>query len=377
MVEIRGTKMRLLPAIFLSALIAGSSPARRRRVTAFVRSIPSASSTSAVTERWPGDCSRMGQGTSSGSPENGGLHRGRGTIYELVHGKRYKLIHSFCEHGDCSDGSSPNSLLIDVAGNLYGTTFQGGSSQTGTVFELSPNRGGDSWTYSQLYNFCSLDLCVDGANPTGLTYAGAANGVPYDGVSPLFGTADFSYGTANGGVAFQLSPAPGHPATWSQTVLYSFCAQANCADGRLPAGLLLMDASGNLFGTASFGGIGDAGTAFELSPAGGGWTETTLYKFCSSTNCADGKLPSGWPDRGRARRVVRYNAARRRGVRQHDGRNLRGSFQARAGGREFRRDRASRVLCEAGLSGRRLPGPGIDHGLVGEPLRCDGVRRRQ
>src|SRR5262249_49272754 len=81
--------------------------------------------------------------------------------------------------------------------------------------------------------------------------------------------------------------------------LYDFCAQQNCADGANPVGTLLMDPSGNLFGTTSSGGTGHgtdgtAGTVFELSPnRHGGWSERVLHSFCLETNCTDGALPHG------------------------------------------------------------------------------------
>ena len=82
---------------------------------------------------------------------------------------------------------------------------------------------------------------------------------------------------------------------WTEKVLYRFCAQNNCTDGYTPQAGLVTDRAGNLYGTTYWGGTGGVagvgeGTVFELQPDG---TETVLYSFCSQKNCADGptRLP--------------------------------------------------------------------------------------
>lgn len=161
------------------------------------------------------------------------------------------------------DGANPESRLTFYGGNLYGTTYSGGLG-FGTVFELSPN-GSGGWTETQLYNFCSLSSCADGANPT-YSY------VIFDTVGNLYGTA--YEGGANGyGVVFELSPAG---ASWTETVLYSF---ANSPDGANPVNGLIVDAVGNLYGTTYGGGKTGNGTVFEMTPSGGGWKEKVIYTF--------------------------------------------------------------------------------------------------
>jgi uncharacterized repeat protein (TIGR03803 family) len=179
------------------------------------------------------------------------------------------------------NGNSPNTnLLLDSSGNLYGATEWGGTSGNcgslgcGTVFELSPGSGG--WTQSVLYNFGSDSNDGDGINPTGLIFDQAGN---------LYGTA--GVGVNGGGIVFELSPHP--DGSWTQQVLYSFCSLSNCADGSSPGGLVL-DASGNLFGTTYAGGADGAGTAFQLTQAGGSWTEKVLHDF--QNNGKDGYNPS-------------------------------------------------------------------------------------
>ena len=147
-----------------------------------------------------------------------------------------------------------------------------------------------------IYRFCSQQNCADGTIPAGgLTYAGASSGVPYDGVSPLFGVTGGG-GANNGGTVFELTNSAGH---WAENVLYSFCSQGgtDCTDGHVPQGELVIDASGNPYGVTVQGGGNDphlngAGVAFELVPSeGNAWSETTLYRFCSMAHCADGARP--------------------------------------------------------------------------------------
>src|ERR1043166_9122999 len=152
-------------------------------------------------------------GNLFGTTAYGGPHHGQGTVFELVHGRKYKFVHGFCPSHDCSGGSSPaGPLIIDTAGNLYGEAVYGGAHGAGVVFELSP--GANGWTFRLLYDFCSEGGagCTDGANPVGgLTYTGAATGAPYDGVSPLYGT---TAQTSVQAVAFQLVAGE---TGWSET----------------------------------------------------------------------------------------------------------------------------------------------------------------
>src|SRR5437762_6597435 len=184
----------------------------------------------------------------------GGKGGAAGTVWELIGGKRLKVLHTFPHDG--SQGTRAQGfLIVDTAGNVYGTTVQGGAHNGGNAFELSPN-GDGSWTFQVLYNFCSQANCADGAAPSGLTYEGASSGVPYDGVSPLFGTA--------GKVAFQLVLGE---QGWTESVLYTFCSQGaeNCTDGSEPMGGVFVDGSGSLFGTTFSGGANGRGTVFELT----------------------------------------------------------------------------------------------------------------
>jgi uncharacterized repeat protein (TIGR03803 family) len=216
-----------------------------------------------------------------------------GIVYALLkQGNKYKfrVIHKFCEDG-CSDGQNPfGTLIIDVDGNLYGTTSNAGANNGGTVFKLRPSKNKKKWKLTTLYSFCYP--CASGGEPVaGLTYQGAQSGLAYDGKSSLYGVT--LYGGANsGGVAFQLSFGGKKPA---YTVLHDFCLQAGCSDGKQPESALIMDTKGNLFGTTRDGGsdIEFSGTVFELSPAKSGYTTTTLYRFCQTGGCTDGMFPRG------------------------------------------------------------------------------------
>ncbi len=170
-----------------------------------------------------------------------------------------------------SDSGTPQSSLTpDGAGNLYGTTYYGGPSGAGTVFELSPN-GSGGWNEIVLYNFTGG---LDGKYP-GLSY------VIFDKFGNLYSTA--SNGGAHGqGVVFELSPGG---TSWAETVLYNF---AGGTDGAIPANGLIVDPTGNFYGTTYYGGSGNGGTVFELSPSGGGWNEQVIYNNGAGSNSGGG-----------------------------------------------------------------------------------------
>lgn len=203
----------------------------------------------------------------------GGSGEGSGTVYQLTpsgSGWTETVIHRFVR----AEGANPEApLAIDGSGNLYGTAFSGGAHGQGTVFELSPD-GAGSWTYQVIYSFTGL---LDGAHP--------ADGVIFDGDGNLYGTASGG-GAYGGGVVFELSPDGS--GGWTYTVLHQF----NNVDGRFPGarGTLTFDGSGNLYGVTGGGGLVNAGVVYELSPDGsGGWTHTVLHSFTGS----DGADPLG------------------------------------------------------------------------------------
>ena len=182
----------------------------------------------------------------------------------------YTVLHNFTNG---SDGGFPQAgLVMDRAGNLYGTAVTGGTTGNGTVFKLEPF--GSSWIFSPLYEFYGTS---DGAAPTGPLTIGP-DGALY-GTTLAGGYFQGEYCNDGGcGVVFQLRPRPTIPASsltpWNETVLLAF----NAADGNEPVyPQLLFDRAGNIYGTTQFGGGHVAGNVFELSPSAGGWTETVLY----------------------------------------------------------------------------------------------------
>ncbi|MGA2695265.1 MAG: choice-of-anchor tandem repeat GloVer-containing protein [Terriglobales bacterium] len=226
-------------------------------------------------------------GNLYGTTLNGGsTGLNAGTVYELSPnasgGWTETVLYNFCPAGPpCLDGDQPQSTLVmDQAGNLYGTTQAGGMGNDGSggvAFELSPpSQQGNPWTETVLYNFCS-DLknneCLDGLQPFA--------GLIFDRVGNLYGTT-FEGGRHNLGTVFELSPGS---SGWTETVLYNFCSSrlgSRCFDGAGPYSSLIFDKAGNLYGTTVAGGNQSgyaAGVLFELSPGSKGWTENLLAEF--------------------------------------------------------------------------------------------------
>jgi uncharacterized repeat protein (TIGR03803 family) len=217
-----------------------------------------------------------GYGNLYGTTVYGGTS-GNGVVFGLFRTPppfeeyRYRILYSFCAQSGCADGALPVAgLAADTAGNLYGTTWVGGTAGAGVVFKLAPDG-----TETVLYNFCSQDGCADGAYPLA--------SLIIDGAGNLYGTTRGG-GFQNEGVVFNLTP------DGTETVLYSFCGRIVCADGAYPEAGLIIDGGGNLYGTTYSGGFGQQGVAFELAPDG---TETVLWNFCALSQCADGAQPAG------------------------------------------------------------------------------------
>lgn len=246
-----------------------------------------------------------------GSPCTSQGSAGCGTVYQLMppsaQGGAWteRAIYSFCTHGSgqysCPDGTFPvGGVTVDKSGNVYGTTVYGGHNPKncefrgcGTVFKLTPTSG--SWTYSQLY---APSTSAVGESPMAAptvvsesVYGSFAEGARNDagavfGLLPKGGLEEFSlpggqdgspraasivednelygssYGATNSsdaGVVFQVTSAG------QETVLHSFCSEANCADGIGPLGMV-RDKSGNLYGVTYWGG--DASCPFSTNGCG-------------------------------------------------------------------------------------------------------------
>jgi uncharacterized repeat protein (TIGR03803 family) len=177
---------------------------------------------------------------------------------------KYKTLRKFTGG---KDGGVPQAgLIFDQAGNLYGTTFRDGAHNGGTVFELKPNTNG-SWSETVLYSFCALDDCYDGSAPEA--------GLIFDQAGSLYGTTSYGGTGNNHGTVFKVTPH--QDGSWTENVLYSFTLGR---DGGYPDAGLVFDSSGDLYGTASAGGVYGAGVVFKLARrSGGSWTEDVLYDF--------------------------------------------------------------------------------------------------
>jgi len=215
-------------------------------------------------------------GNLYGTTVYGGTN-GSGVMFELTPkgGGNWTetVLHNF---GSGTDGTFPyGTLIFDAAGNLYGTTELGGLHGYGTVFEMMPKAKG-VWKEKVLYNFNAGN---------GKDAGGPLAGVIFDGSGNLYGTSElggvYSYGTV-----FALMPKAG--GGWKEKVLHSF--NSNGKDGNFPNAGLIVDKSGNLFGTTLEGGVSGLGAVFEVAPkAGGGWKETVLHSF--NSNGTDGYFP--------------------------------------------------------------------------------------
>jgi len=185
--------------------------------------------------------------------------------------QNYRVIYNFTGG---ADGASPVAgVVIDAAGNLYGTTSGGGGpAGAGTVFKLTPRSSG--WTFSRVYSFSG----ANGSSPDS-TLVLAADGA-------LFGTT--LYGGVGDGVLFGLSPAgevlPSVFSNWMENLLYSFTGGSN---GASPGGSLVLDSSGNIFGNAAMGGANRGGTFYEFTNGG----IQVLHAFPAFYN--DGSTPIG------------------------------------------------------------------------------------
>jgi uncharacterized repeat protein (TIGR03803 family) len=167
-------------------------------------------------------------------------------------------------------------LARDKAGNLYGTTYSGGTGGLGTVFKID-----SAGKETVLYNFTGYS---DGGDPEpGVILDAAGNSY---GVAFLGGA---GFGNSGYGVVYKVDTSG------NESVLYTF---GGGEDGGNPASVLLFDSQGNLYGTTEDGGTGCGGTGcgvvFKLS-AQSGWSESVLYRFCQLSDCADGEAPGGGP----------------------------------------------------------------------------------
>jgi len=221
----------------------------------------------------------------------------------LFDDKAYSIVHRF---SGGSDGGLPNNIMYSRKDNaFYGTTSAGGGfSGAGTVFKLALQN--NSWQFQTIYSFQGAQ---DGGVPTSAVIQDASGnlyGTTSEGGNRGACAANGSYNIFGGcGTVFKLAPPSKSGGKWTETVLYTF---SSYSDGSKPNEPLVIDSSGNLFGTTLYGGstaaacvasgdpfLNGCGTVFELFPVSGGksWRQTTLYRFQGSVAglTFDGQYP--------------------------------------------------------------------------------------
>src|SRR5450432_432099 len=184
---------------------------------------------------------------------------GVGTVWELSPQSdgswTETTLYNFAGGTDGANPSALGQLIFDAAGNLYGTTHNGGAHGLGTVYELSPN-GDGTWSEKILHSFNGKD----GIAPSGNVIADAAGNLYGETFGPGCYLGCGSGGETGGQLVYKLSPNA--DATWTETVLHRFDDPVSSG----PAMGLVMDAVGNLYGTTWMGGTYNNGVVFEITP---------------------------------------------------------------------------------------------------------------
>ena len=242
---------------------------------------------------------RATDGVLYGITNQGGAY-GEGTVFKITPGGALTTLYSFCVLSGCPDGAIPQGALVQASdGKFYGTTSGGGAYGAGTVFKMTP-----SGTLTTLYSFTGN---ADGASPQaalvqatdgnfyGTTYNNGVNNngtifkiTPGGRLTTLYsfngtdgGTSQAGlmqasngdlYGTGKFGGASAIGSIFSITLGGTLTTLYEFSGP----DGAWPNSALIQATDGNLYGTTEIGGTGDAGTIFTITPSG---TLTTLYQF--------------------------------------------------------------------------------------------------
>ena len=246
-----------------------------------------------------------------------------GWLFKMTPSGNLTTLYNFCSQPNCADGDQPFAGLIEATdGNFYGTTAEGGASGCGTIFKMTPqgtvttlhsfdftdgaypfapllqasdgnlygittfggaNNAGTifkttlSGALTTIYNFCSLPGCADGQYyfaAVNTSLVQATDGNVY-GTTTGGGLSPLNCGSNGCGTIFKLTLS----GTFS--TLYKFCSQSNCADGYTPQAGLVQATDGNFYGTTTVGGANSVGTVFQISPSG---TLTTLHSFNPSTD---------------------------------------------------------------------------------------------
>lgn len=284
-----------------------------------------------------------------GTTMDGGAS-GEGTVFKVTAAGKEAVLYSFT--GTAAGAFPEAGLIMDAAGNLYGTTTAGGLSGNGTVFKLGPPKTkGGAWTEEVLYSF---GTGTDGAVPVA--------GVNLDAAGNVYGTT--SAGGAYGyGTVFQLTPSG---SGWTENILHNF---QDGDDGAVLYAGLISDKTGNFYGAATEGGSGGGGTVFELTPANGDWTFTVLYSI------------PGWGISGSFRNLILDSSGNLYGTTHCDGANNAGtvykltpasgswtytSLYVFTGGSDGLYSFSNLVLKQGKLYGTTKQGGANDYGVIFE-----------
>jgi len=176
---------------------------------------------------------------------------------------KFRVLHRFYA-GNNNNGGLYSALTLDTEGNLYGTTWGGGSKGFGTIFELT-SFGMDRWKEKVLHSF---DWRTDGNAPRGTLL--------FDGNATLYGTTNMN-GPNHGGTVFEMVRTTGG---WTFSVIDDYGSSGGVA----------LDQAGNLYGSIGPGEYSE-GAVTELVHGSGGWTQQYLYSFCHQAYCPDGSVP--------------------------------------------------------------------------------------
>ena len=194
---------------------------------------------------------------------------GCGIVYQLMRSGSGWAETTLSEYTYGNEGPAElYGLIIDPTGNLYGASNTGGTENFGSVYEVT--RSGSNWETIVLHSFTDLG-----------TGARADGGLVMDVAGNLYGTTADG-GASGGGIVFELSPSDGG---WNYSVITNLVGP-----GLGPQGSLAIDAAGNLYGTTYGGGLFQCGNIFKLMPSGGHWTFTDLHDFTCGD---DGGNPAG------------------------------------------------------------------------------------
>lgn len=248
-------------------------------------------------------------GNFYGTSEEGGPNFG-GTVFKITPKGVLTTLYSFCSKPQCADGQQPDVGVIQANnGSLYGTTQVGGASGNGTVFKITLDGN-----LTTVFNFCYG--CPDGSLPNapliqatdgnlyGATTTTLFKITPDDVLTTIYtfnggndifgGFIQATDGNLYASSAYENGSIFKVTLDGVVTTLYSFCSiivKGICVDGQQPYGALIQASDGNFYGTTFLGGgTKSDGTIFKLTPKG---VLTTLYNFCSQTNCDDGSAPYG------------------------------------------------------------------------------------